>query len=227
MSSFLAVGQQLRGRVFEDKTHTSLAGIKVVNTRTAASVVTNKDGYFEMGVKLNDMLVLSGFNYQRDTVIITDLKTTEFFMAPVGHMLNEVKVKASEQVNKTATAPVFDRDYHGQTFQYQIDPKTGGYKGGVNLRFFNNSEERKRKREQEMMANDVISTEISRVFSEENISKYVPLKGTELKAFIIRYSPDIKTYKSPEFNLSSYLNNCYKAFMQLSPEQRIKTSIFN
>lgn len=224
---FTVRAQNVTGRVYEDKTHVLLANINIQNLTSKQRTITDGKGRFTVEAKLNDLIVFSGFGYQPDTLVVTDFKEREIIMIPIQHMLNEVRVNASGKANSKATAIPFDRDFHNQTMQYQMDDN-GNYKGGVNIRFWASKKgEHERKKEAQMIQNDKTSLEIAQVFSEENVSKFVPLKGEELKAFVIRYSPDIKTYHSPEFNLVTYINQCYKEFVKLPEAERKKTSIFN
>ncbi|WDF54595.1 hypothetical protein [Mucilaginibacter sp. KACC 22063] len=219
--------QNIEGRVYEEKTHNGLSSITVTNTRSGQQTQTLKYGAFVIGARVNDMLVFTGVGFKPDTLLLTDLRFKEVYLTPVSTQLAEVTIKGQAQANSKATIIPKDVDFHNQTMQYQMN-QNGSYKGGVNLRVWSSKKgERDRKKEKEMLENDKVSKEIAQAFSEENLQKYIPLKGQELSGFIVRYSPNVDTYTSAEFNLANYLNKCYKEFMQLPLSERIKTDIFN
>ena len=220
--------QVQQGIVTENKTRIGLIDIFVRNLSNNQLSVTDYKGGFKINAKANDMLVLSGFGYKTDTVLITNLRYLEIFMQPVDHLLAEVKINAFGKVNKQATLIPFDKDFHNQTMLYQRDPKTGYYKGGVDLRIFSNKKtEKDQAKLSKMMEKDATATEIAEVFSDKNIAKYVPLKEKELISFIMRFTPSVETFRSGDFELTNYLSACYKEFLKLTPEERQKTSIFN
>lgn len=72
----------------------------------------------------------------------------------------------------------------------------------------------------------ILSQEISTIFTADNISHYIPLKGVDLDNFLTLYTPEIKVYNSEKFNLTDYLSTCYKTWLTLSDEQRKAGQIF-
>ena len=233
--SSLAYAQQRtqEGVVYENKTHVALADISIENLNGKFKARTDKQGHFFIPAKVSDMLVLKGSGYKPDTVVLINLNAREFYLEPVRHMLNEVVIngQGAAAVNQSAFKQPIDPNFHNQTMTYQrnVDGPNadGSVKGGVSLRIWSNkkTENDARKREQEA-SNDKITLQIEQAFSDENVGKYVPLKGQELHSFAMRYSPDIKTFTSKDFNLATYISKCYQEFEKLSPEERSKTSIF-
>ncbi len=234
LASFAYAQQHTQeGIVYENKTHVALAGINIENLNGKFKTQTDKQGRFIIQAKMSDMLVFKGFGYKADTVVVTDLHAREFYLDPLQHMLSEVEIngKGPGSVNQSAFNKPKDPDFHNQTMTYQRNntgPNAdGSVKGGVSLRVWSNkkTENDARKKEQEAK-NDKITAQIQQAFSKESIEKYVPLKDQELHSFVMRYSPDIETFTSEDFNLALYINKCYKEFVKLSPEERLKTSIF-
>jgi hypothetical protein len=232
IASFSYAQHTQDGIVYENKTHVALAGITVQNLNGRFKTVTDKQGRFSLSAKISDMLVLNGFGYKPDTVVVTDLHAREFYMDPLQHMLNEVEVTGKGVINPSIMKQPKDPDFHNQTMTYQRDVDRpggdGSIKGGVNLRIWSNKKtENDAKKREKQDKNDKITAQIQQAFSKESIEKYVPLKDQELHSFIMRYSPDIETFTSSEFNLALYLNKCYKEFLKLTPEERLKASIFD
>jgi hypothetical protein len=218
ISTFVARGQSVQnGFVFENKTRVVLQGIRVENSSNNKYVVTDKAGKFSIEAKTGDLLIFKGLFYVPDTVLLTNLHDREIFLTSKQTMLNEVKVVNTEA---THLGSVTDPAYHGQTVVYHLD-KNKNYDGGAVIRVpYWKKDEKKRKREAEFLKNQELQDEITKVFSADNIAKYVPLKGADLDNFILLYIPTVKTYTSKDFDLPIYLNTSYKKFLTLSPDER-------
>ena len=208
------------GTVLEYKTRVVLQGIQVENKTTAKVVVTDKAGRFSIPAKTGDLLVFTGAFYRPDTILLTNLFGREVFLTPKQTTLGEVKVTGTEikQPASGYKAP----DFHGQTMVYQRDAKYPEYyKGGVALRLhYWTKDDKKRQKEEDFIKNQQVQDEIKTVFNPENIAKYVTLTGDDMNDFILLYIPSVKTYTSTGFNLTTYLDTCYKEFLKLTPEQR-------
>jgi hypothetical protein len=215
MLSLYARGQ-LQGRVFEDKTRIPLAAVSIENLNNKHKAVTQNDGRFSIRASVNDLLVLKGFAYQNDTLLVTDLHPKEIFMLPEQHLLKDVKVSTFDG----PPIVVYQPNFHGQTVNYQTD-KNGNYKGGVTFRFWYwKKAERKRARQQRQEQEAVIQEQIDKTFTEKALSLYIPLSGVEMDNFIFMYKPPVRTYQDNDFNLAAYLNTCYQKFMKLPVEKR-------
>lgn len=215
----LSYGQQImKGHVLENKTRIPLAGIKIENLRTRQTTETDTEGKFNISLALNDLLVLKSIVYQPDTILITDLKITEFFMEPLKTQLKEVNIHSEKPIN---LGTVIDPRHHGQALDYQTDANSA-YKGGLVLRLgYLKKGGRKQNSGEQQQKNEAIMLQIDHVFSPANLKKYLPLNPEELTAFKIRYIPSVKVYMNNNFSLLTYLNSCYKEFEQLPPEKRV------
>jgi hypothetical protein len=216
------------GRVLENKTRITLRGVIVKNLGNNLRAITDESGRFSIGAKVGDLLVLTSFSYQPDTLLLTDMHSKEIFMEPQKTMLNEVTITDSSGRSSAADKNMryYDPQFHGQTMVYHRD-KDGNYDGGVILRLhYFTGDDHKKKIAQQKEENRILSDEISAIFTADNISHYVPLKGADLDNFLLLYTPEIKTYNSKDFNLSGYLNTCYKNWLTLTPEQRKAGQLF-
>jgi len=83
-----------------------------------------------------------------------------------------------------------------------------------------------RKKQKKKDSDRKTSQSISDIFVADNISKFVPLKGVDMENFLLLYTPDVKAYKAKDFNLLSYLNTCYKAWLQLPLDKRSAGQLF-
>ncbi|WP_295672882.1 hypothetical protein [uncultured Mucilaginibacter sp.] len=219
----------LNGRVFEYKTRIALQGVSIENLGNKIKAITGPDGGFRIAAKTGDLLVLKSFGYQTDTLLLTDLHDKELFLEPQRMELKQVTVTDSNAKASQAAKNMqyVDPQFHGQTMVYHRDLKKQ-FDGGIILRmhYFKGYENKKNKaleKEQQRM----LSEEISTIFTADNISHYLPLKGTDLDNFLLLYTPDIKVYNSKDFNLLEYLNTSYKTWLTLTPDQCKAGQIFN
>lgn len=210
-----------KGQVYENKTNITIAGAVVTNITNKGFTTTDDKGRFNISAKKGDLVVFGGFAYQPDTLVVTSL-TQDVYLVPRQNMLNEVKVKtdSTKRFNH-----YYDPMFHGQPVVYQRDDDFRP-KGGIALRFHDShGSEKKREKLAKEMSEQATQDEINKVFSPENIAKYVPLKGDDLKGFIALYTPNAEDYKQPNFNLLIYLSDCYKKFRELPEDQRHPSAV--
>lgn len=210
------------GRVLENKTRIVLNGVIVENLRNKLKARTGTDGRFSIAANVGDLLVLRSFSYQPDTLLITDMHDREVFMQPLNTMLNQVNITDTNGHTSSAAKNMkyIDPEFHGQAFVPQRDIN-GDFKGGVALRLHYFTKDDNDKRKAASLEKDrAVREQISSVFTAENIGKYVPLKGQDMDNFILLFIPEVKTYTNHEFNLLTYLNECYKTWLTLSPDQK-------
>ncbi|GAB3930476.1 hypothetical protein [Mucilaginibacter myungsuensis] len=212
--------QAFKGRVLESKTRITIFGVRIQNLTSKASTFTDKAGDFTINAKANDLMVLSSFAYMSDTVLLVDLTSREFFLQPRGEMLKQVNVTQKEIKIPGGLGLGGTPEFHNQPVVYKRDA-AGNYKGGIALRLFNNSGEKKRQADAEKERIEEKRSEIDKIFTPKNLAQYLPLKDAELEAFKVLYVPSVATYTAAGFNLVSYLNTCYKEFMKLPPEKRV------
>jgi len=207
------------GKIYELGTHVVLAGVKVQNTNTKDNTQSNATGFFSIKAKAGDILIFESFAYKPDTVLVTNIRYLEIFLQPQNTNLKEVKIK--DQATKLGTLK--DTSFHNQIVRYQRDEK-GNLKGGVAIKF-GYGKSAKEKRDEKLAYDTLATAQIDKTFSPTNVSKYIPLKGNDLKQFIAIYRPTIKQYKAPNFDLTLYLNDCYKKFLALPPDKRKLASL--
>lgn len=209
----------IKGRVYEYKTHVPLTDIPVQNINSKERTTSNDKGRFSISVKMGDMLVIGGFSYRPDTILITNMRELEVVLIPHTTTLDQVTIKDSITDTKNLSH-YYDPQFHGQPLVYSRDANMN-YKGGVTLRLsYWNKDAKKREKLENELKDQAVMDDINRTFTPANIGGYVPLKGQELKDFIALYTPDADTYKSSSFNLLVYLNGCYKQYLKLPVEKR-------
>lgn len=204
----------LQGRVYEYKTRIHLQSIRVTNLNSKQYTTTDTAGIFYIYAKPGDLLAFKGYSYQPDTVSIINKNHLEIFLEPVSNMLNEVKVSTPD----TKTGSLKDPSLTGAPVVYQRDAN-GNYKGGIALRF-GYGKDKKAIHSKQLSDEEAADQEIDNAFNEKTVSKTIPLRGQELKDFILMYRPEITVFKVHSFNMTVYLNDCYKKYMALSVDKR-------
>jgi hypothetical protein len=204
----------LQGRVYELNTHVKLQSIRVTNISTQQFTVSDTSGTFLIYARPGDILAFRGYSYKPDTVAIVNKNHLEIYLEPISNVLNEVKVNNTD----VKTGSLKDPSLKGQTVVYQRD-ENGNYKGGVAIRF-GYGKDKKAMHSKQLSDEEATEEEIDLAFSPQTISKTIPLKGDDLKNFILMYRPEIKVFKAPGFSMPIYLNDCYKKYAALPPDKR-------
>jgi hypothetical protein len=216
------------GRVLEHKTRIVLHGVIVENLSNKLKNITGDDGRFSIAAKVGDLLVFKKFSYAPDTLLLTDMHDREIFLQLQSTMLKDVIIRDSS--GKTGVAEknmtYYDPQYHGQTLVPHLDRNKQEDGGAVFRIHYFTKDDKDKKKAAEKEEDREVNEEIIKVFSPDNIGKYVPLKGKDMDNFIVLYMPDVKTYNSKDFNLLSYLNDCYQKWLKLSDDERKASQIF-
>jgi hypothetical protein len=114
----------------------------------------------------------------------------------------------------------YDPLFHGQPVVYARD-KNMNYKGGVVLRlWYWKKDEKKRAKRQALERKYVIMDKIAAVFQPKIIAQYLPLTGQDLDNFINLYTPAAKIVMAKDFNLTNYLDACFKKYQALPPDKK-------
>lgn len=215
----------ITGRIFENQTKAALQGIRVENLKSHDFTMSDPSGRFAMQANKGDLLCFTGFNYQPDTLLVTNAKYIEVYLILKQNMLKEVTVK-NQQIKTGSFKPAPTMSpINNQAVTYSQDEK-GNYKGGVTFNVPTWGKKDQRKQEQQLEEHEKTSSQITEAFSEKNLKNYIPITGQELNNFRILYTPDIKTYTSSEFNMSLYIDSCYKEFSKYPAEQRQSPTYF-
>ena len=210
----------LTGRVLENKTRVPLGGISVQNLKSNVITVSDQNGLFSIKAHVGDLVTFSGFSYQTDTLYVKDLSSVEILLDLKGTMLKGVVVTGSETRLGNLTAPPTLSPFGGQTLVYQTD-KDGNPVGGLKMNIFDSHANAKKKRKEvELGQSEDTKREIAKIFSPEGLKDYIPLKDQELTNFIILYTPTVDTYTDAGFNLTVYIDSCYKEFLKLPADRR-------
>ena len=210
----------LTGRVLENKTRVPLGGISIQNLKSNVITVSDPNGLFSIKAHVGDLVTFSVFSYQTYTLYVKDLISVEIILDLKGTYLQVVTIHYQQTRLCNLTAPPTLSPFGGQTLVYQTD-KDGNTIGGLKMNIFDSHANAKKKRKEiELGQNEDTNREIAKIFSPEGLKDYIPLKDQELTNFIILYKPGIETYTDPAFNLTVYIDSCYKEFLKIPADRR-------
>ncbi|MEO6521239.1 MAG: hypothetical protein ABIN91_06175 [Mucilaginibacter sp.] len=206
----------LMGRIYEYNTHIHLQSIKVTNLNSRQYTLSDTAGIFYIYAKPGDLLVFKGYAYQPDTVSIVNKNHMEVFLVPEGKTLKEVNVAGTAAETKLGSLK--DPTLTGAPVTYQRNAD-GSYKGGIALRF-GYGKDKKAIRSKQLTDEEIADEQIDDAFNEKTVSQTIPLRGQELKDFILMYRPAREVFKARGFNMTIYLNDNYKKYMALPADKR-------
>ncbi len=209
---------RVRGKVLEDKTYIGVAGVTVQNLSNKATIATDEAGAFSIVAKNGDLLKFSSVGYKADTVLLTDLSILTVYLTPDQNMLNEVKVKELEFPPGAFSYKPIMGPMGSSVLRYQTD-KNGNPIGGIKMSPSALLGGGKKKSEDKIERYEK-DADISRVFNEETLGKYLPFTGQELTNFVILYKPSAEIFTNPNFVMTDYINACYQKFMWIPAEKR-------
>lgn len=212
---------KLSGQVFEDNTAVPIAGITVENLSSRVKGLSDKDGHFMITAKPGELLSFSSLFYETDTVYVANLKFLKVGLRLKGSALKEVKVRMTNfKARKGSFTYHSPTVFNDQTVLFNTDD-SGHYLDGVRIMLHTSkSEEKKRARLEKFVADENTKDRIAKLFSPENLKKYVPITSQELTNFIVLYTPDVKAFNDKGFNFLAYVADSYKEFKKLPESER-------
>jgi len=225
LAGVVSAQDNLTGRIYEYKTRTILPGVTIKNLKTNSTVVSDRTGAFSIAAKAGDLVVFNSFAYQPDTLYVKDLKYTEIQLVLKSNMLNEVKVTGQElKIGNLKPTPSLS-PFGGQTLVYSTDSK-GNPTGGLRMNVFDShAAQKKRDHAIQTEKDEAMKQKIADIFSPRGLKDYVPFTDQEMRNFITMYTPSIDTFTAPDFNLTVYINTCYREFMKIPADERASPSL--
>lgn len=208
--------QRLTGSVADSATGAPLKNVEVHNRTLNSKTQTDAEGRFGLAAQPEHAISFSAFAYRTQTIVLGSLERLRIQLSSQNNLLQEVEVKHLKTAPSTWQTPAC----RGQSMVYQKeydDPSAGGVVFRV---WYWKKDEKRRKKRLEDETRRATEQRISQIFTPQNISLYVPLRGEELESFIFHYTPSAETYSSRSFDLLLYLNDSYKNYQQLPASER-------
>lgn len=186
----------------------------VKNITKKFTTVTDSLGRFRIRANKGDSLIISSLMYGADSLVVGDPSSYDVNLTPRVNMLDPVTLKIINL--KPIALPV--SPFHGQRIVYQYNYGSKNI-GGIAIRVWEGkqkSKETKLVKEQEFKENERLKA----WFNADTLSKYIPLKGADMNRFIELYTPNAPEIRTYGGNLLLYINDNYKKFQALTPQQR-------
>lgn len=211
-TSFCLHSQNIvKGQVLEIKTKKSIGFATITNVTSNISALSDSLGFFLLKAQRGDSVIVHALSFISDTVVI-EKDIYQILLVPRNNILEDVNiVHLNLQPLSSPISP-----FHGQSMVYKYH-YGGDDIGGVVFRvWYWKKDQKKRNRQLEMEERSQKEIEIRRIFCEDSVSKYIPLRGEELKTFIRLYMPTSEEYYAANFHLILYINDSYKKFIYKS-----------
>lgn len=201
-----AQAQILSGTVVEAGKNTRLENVFIREIGSKKIALTDKTGSFDIRTALNHTIILSLPGYVSDTLFVTDFKPKHIELQQAGISLQAVNIADSKvPFNPEAEYPeIYERS------KFALSPS----------RIFG-KESRDARRLKRYFKTEVEQRKIDAIFTKTLVSSVVPLKGHDLENFMAMYRPSLAfAQNSSQQTLVVYINDCYKKYKLLPPDQR-------
>jgi len=213
--------QSLKGTVYELNSSEPIGQVDVTNLTTKEEVQSSQMGEFTIAVKLDDLLTFAYPGFRTDTLVVTNLDFKRVYLTPIANfnLLEDVEISTLSDAQLDEQIAIADR---------QGGAVNTVFGGGVAIspsRIFGKKGKEARQRYQYLMA-EKTDRAIMRRFSPELITSITPLEGEDLTRFIAKYKPSYGfIMKADDEQLRLYIMDSFKAFNQLSDEEKRKIAL--
>ncbi|MES2279485.1 MAG: hypothetical protein V4592_25860 [Bacteroidota bacterium] len=200
--------QTLKGSVVESGGTERIANVFIRDMNSKAVTLTDKKGNFIIQTESGHTLIFSSPGYVSDTLYVADMGLKRVKMLVQGIALNQVNILSSRM---PFNPRVEYADVYRKSKVYVMSPSTWFSREGKNAR-----------RLKHYFAREEQERHIDSVYNRVYVSTLVPLRGRELADFMTLYRPTyayVMNNNGP--SLALYINDSYKKFMALPPEQRV------
>ncbi|MDB5274966.1 MAG: hypothetical protein JWO58_3333 [Chitinophagaceae bacterium] len=200
--------QTLKGSVVESGGTERIANVFIRDMNSKAVTLTDKKGNFIIQTEPGHTLIFSSPGYVSDTLYVADMGLKRVKMLVQGIALNQVNILSSRM---PFNPRVESADVYRKSKVYVMSPSTWFSREGKNAR-----------RLKRYFAREEQERHIDSVFNRVYVSTLVPLRGRELADFMTLYRPTyayVMNNNGP--SLALYINDSYKKFMALPPDQRV------
>lgn len=197
----------VKGNVVDAGSGTKLSDVFVRDITNKQITLTDRSGRFEIKSETGHILIFSAPNYVADTLYVVNLNQQ--------HIELKTKTISLHEVNISAQRLTFDPhkeypDVYEKSKVYPLSPSTWFGK-----------EARDARRLKKYFVREEQERKVDQVFNSVYVGSIVPLKGQDLQDFMTLYRPSYAfiTGNNSE-SLAVYINDSYKKFMALPPDQR-------
>lgn len=201
--------QQLQGIVYDLESSKALSEVEIRNLRTGEKTVTDMQGNFSIGAKINDYLSLLAHGYERDTAFIYQEGVNRIYL-----VRDNSTIFIDEVVVSKITDSRLNREIEKAILNSQA-VETSATRGGLRIspsRLFGRDAKRAR------AAIDILEQErdrrkVDRVFTNELILSLIPMEKEELLLFKDGYRPPYEfIQQASKEDVTAYIIEAYAKF---------------
>lgn len=198
---------EIKGNVREKGSGKKMANVFVKDNNNKQITITDKNGNFNIRATSGHLLVFSSPGYITDTLYLINTRPKFVEMQPAPTSLSEVNIRSTRLAfDPRAEYP----EIYRKSKVYPLSPSSIFSKEARNarkLKKYFEQEERERY--------------IDEIYTKLYVSGIVPLKGKDLDDFMGMSRPTYEFVKqNTGADLVLYVNDQYKKFKALTPEQR-------
>jgi len=202
----------LKGKVIDSSNEKGMSNVFIKNVTNNKITISEGDGTYEIPATAGNLLVFTTPGYLSDTLVVIDTRNLTIRLKENPALLNEVNINSARRNFDPHTEYP---EIYTQSKVYILSPSTIFSKESKNAR-----------RLKKYFAQEEKERAIDQAFSIAYVSSIVPLRGVELQTFMAIYRPGydfIQSNTGP--TLATYINDSYKKYKALTPEQRKQSSL--
>jgi hypothetical protein len=212
ITSAASAQDYLEGKVVDAVGGKALSDVFIKNVTKSKITITEGDGEFEIPAAVGNLLIFSSPGYISDTLLVVDMRDLNIRLKTNPALLKEVNITSSrDDFDPRSEYP----EIYTKSKVYILSPSSLFSKEAKNAR-----------RLKKYFAEEEKERAVDQAFSIAYVSSIVPLRGIELQTFMAMYRPSyefIQSHSGP--TLASYINDSYKKYKELTPEQRKRSSL--
>ncbi|RZA02198.1 MAG: hypothetical protein EOP47_07880 [Sphingobacteriaceae bacterium] len=197
----------IKGHVKEKGSGKRLADVFIKDNNNKQITLTDEKGNYTIRAAAGHLLIFSSPGYIPDTLYLINTQPKFVELQPMPMSLGEVNVRS--------TRPVFDprAEYPEIYRKSKIYP--------LSLSSIFSRESRNARRLKKYFEQEEREQYIDGIYTKLYVSGIVPLKGKDLDNFMLMSRPSYGFLKQNSGgDLTLYVNDQYKKFMAMSPQQR-------
>lgn len=197
----------IKGHVKEKGSGKRLADVFIKDNNNKQITLTDEKGNYTIRAAVGHLLIFSSPGYITDTLYLINNQPKFVELQPMPMSLGEVNVRS--------TRPVFDprAEYPEIYRKSKIYP--------LSLSSIFSRESRNARRLKKYFEHEEREQYIDGTYTKLYVSGIVPLKGKDLDNFMLMSRPSYEFLKQNSGgDLALYVNDQYKKFMAMSPQQR-------
>ena len=212
---------RLKGIVLEYKSNEILQQVLVKNLNKGDSVVTDKNGAFDISANKEDVLAFSYPGYKTDSLVVIDFAVKRVYLTSVNdpRILDEVNITAM-----TNSKLAEEKERLRKQAQFANTVSGGGI--GLSPSKIFGREGREARRQYKMLETESNNRIVDAKFTEVLVTGLTPLKGQDLSLFMAKYRPKVSFVKeADDERMRLYIIDSYNQFKKLSQNAKEKIKI--